>query len=175
MLQVLNATGPIYLLVALGFVLTRTGVFHRAQIMALGLFISKVALPCLIGGTLARSDPRKVLNPTYLTTYGLASLAAFGAGGVAVAMLIWKLKLTPGRLRGGDGGAGGSNSAFMGGYPIALSIVPQAAGLSLGMNAMIEMIILIPLILLLADLGAAGGRAGRRCAGPPSACSRTRS
>lgn len=153
MLEVLSATGPIYVLVALGFLLTRIGVFDRAKIQALGLYVSKVALPCLVGGTLARSDPTTVLNPTYLTTYGLASLLAFGIG-VAVAIIFWKSKLTPAAFVGM--GAGGSNSAFMG-YPIALVIVPEAAGLSLGMNAMIEMIILIPLILLLADLGAAGG------------------
>ena len=48
MLDILAITGPIYIAIALGYCLTRAGLFSRADMRVLGQFVIHVALPALL-------------------------------------------------------------------------------------------------------------------------------
>ena len=50
MLQILAITGPIYLLIAAGFLTTRAGLFARADMRVFGKFVINLALPFFVGG-----------------------------------------------------------------------------------------------------------------------------
>ena len=80
MLDILAITGPIYLTIALGYFLTRRGLFARADMRVLGQFVINLALPALLFNALAQRKLADILNGRYLLIYALGSLAAMGLG-----------------------------------------------------------------------------------------------
>lgn len=64
MIQVLEATLPIFLVVATGFAFTRGGVFAGEDMAILNRFIVKIALPLLVFTNLAGKSavPRRALR-----------------------------------------------------------------------------------------------------------------
>lgn len=152
MLSILGLTVPIYLVILVGYLAVRRGVFDRDQMRVLSRFVVTFALPALIFLAVSSRTVAEILNPTYLTAYAVGTLAAFGVGyGYA------RLRRAPRSARAFDGlGFSGSNSGYVG-YPVALLAFPSVAGLSLGLNMLVENILLWPLTLALA--GSAGATA----------------
>jgi predicted permease len=154
MLSILGLTIPIYLVIVVGYVAVRRGLFTRDQMRVLTQFVINFALPSLMFLAVSSRTVAEILNPTYLTAYAVGTLAAFGAGYVYA------------RVRGAsapaarafDGlGFSGSNSGYVG-YPLGLLALPSVAGLALGLNMLVENILLLPLTLALAGSGALAGR-----------------
>ena len=154
MLQILAVTGPIYLVIALGYAAVRHAVFSKADMRVLGTYVVRFALPALVFTALSQQPVAAILNGRYL--------AAYAAGSLAVMALAYSW----GRFRQGKGmaqsalsalGMSSSNSGFVG-YPIAVQAVgagPAAVGLALCM--VVENALMIPLALAVAD-GGGGGR-----------------
>ena len=155
MLDILSITGPIYITIALGYFLTRRGLFARADMRVLGQFVIHLALPALLFNALAQRKPGDILNVRYMLVYALGSLVALGLG------LLWA-------RRGSRQDATTSvyfamgmscpNSGFVG-YPVALLVIGPVAGVMLGLNMIVENLLLIPLLLALAE--SASGSGGR--------------
>ena len=80
MLGVLSVTGPIYLVIAAGFLATRAGLFARAEMRVFGKYVIHLALPALLFNALSQRSLGEVLNPVFLAAYALGSLCAMGAG-----------------------------------------------------------------------------------------------
>jgi len=55
-LQTLAITGPIYLVIALGFLTGRVGVFGKLDMQVLGTYVVKFALPGLVFTALSNRD-----------------------------------------------------------------------------------------------------------------------
>lgn len=144
--DLLAITGPIFLLVGLGWAALRFGLYPAAGLPALGGFIVKFALPALLFKAVAQRSVAEVANPRYLLVYALGSLAAAGAG------LLW------GRWRGQSREAAAmtamgmscANSAFVG-YPVVLQALGPEAGVAVALTMMVENFLMIPLCLALAD------------------------
>jgi predicted permease len=87
LLDVLAVTGPIYLVLAVGYVAVRRGLFVPADLRALGRFVSTFALPALLFNALAQSPVASILDPAYL--------AAYAASGVAVMLgaFLWERRV----------------------------------------------------------------------------------
>ena len=153
MLDILAITGPIYITIALGYFLTRRGLFARADMRVLGQFVINLALPALLFNALAQRKLSDILNGRYMLVYALGSLAAMGLG------LLWA-------RRGARQDANTSvfwamgmscpNSGFVG-YPIALLVIGPVAGVMLGLNMIVENLLLIPLLLALAESSSGSG------------------
>jgi hypothetical protein len=153
MLDILAITGPIYITIALGYVLTRRGLFARADMRVLGQFVLNLALPALLFNALAQRKPADILNVRYMAVYALGSLVAMGVG------LAWS-------RRGARQDATASvyqamgmccpNSGFVG-YPIALLVIGPVAGVMLGLNMLVENLLLIPLLMALAEASTGSG------------------
>ena len=77
MLEVLSATVPIFLVVGVGFLCTRFGLFARTDMAILNRFVVKIALPLLVFVNVFGRSASEIFNPAYLLTYALASLAMF--------------------------------------------------------------------------------------------------
>lgn len=158
MLDILAITGPIYLTIALGFATTRLGLFSKSDMRVLGKFVVNLALPALLFNALAQRSLGEILNGRYLLVYAAGSLLALGLG------WLWAR-----RGAGQDGatsayyamGTACSNSGFVG-YPIALLTLGPVAGVMLGLNMMVENLLLIPLLLALAERGDGHGGAWHR-------------
>lgn len=153
MLDILAITGPIYLTIALGYGLTRRGLFARADMRVLGQFVINLALPALLFNALAQRKLEDILNGRYLLVYALGSLVAMGVG------LLWARRVArQDRTTAVFWAMGMScpNSGFVG-YPIALLVVGPVAGVMLGLNMLVENLLLIPLLLALAESSSGSG------------------
>jgi predicted permease len=147
MLDFLSITGPIYIIIALGFAATRLGRFTKADMGVLGKFIVNFALPALLFKSLSQRPIGEILNSSYLLSYLLGTLAVIGIG------YFWSR-----RLAGRDAttsivyamGMSCSNSAFVG-YPILLLTMAPIAGVALALNMTVENLAIIPLLLVMAD------------------------
>lgn len=154
MLDILAITGPIYLTIGLGFVTVRQGLFSPAEMRIFGKFVINLALPALLFNALAQRPLGEILNGPYLLVYAAGSLLTLGLG------WLWAR-----RAAGQDGtssayyamGMACCNSGFVG-YPIALLTIGPAAGVMLGLNMIVENLLLIP--LLLASIETSQGRGG---------------
>ena len=56
MLDILSITAPIYIIIFLGFVLTRIGLFAKPEMRVFGKFVLNLALPALLFKTLAHTQ-----------------------------------------------------------------------------------------------------------------------
>lgn len=154
MLQTLAITGPIYLVIGLGFLAGKLGVFSKTDMRVLGTYVVKFALPALVFTALSQRPVGEILNGWYILDYGLGSL------GVMLLAFTW------GWWRQGKSftlstlcglGMASSNSGFIG-YPIAVQVVgPADAAVGLAMCMVVENLIMIPLTLVMADSGHADG------------------
>lgn len=153
MLQTLAITGPIYMVIALGFLAGRFGLFSRPDMRVLGTFVIKFALPALVFTALSQQRVGDILNGRYLFAYAL--------GSVAVMMFAFSW----GRWRQGKGqaqsalsglGMSSSNSGYVG-YPIAVQVLgPATAAVALALCMVVENLLMIPLALMLAESGVRG-------------------
>lgn len=149
MLDILVITAPLYLLILLGYALTRGGLFTREGINALGTFVMYVAMPALIFLSTSSRRISEVAHPTYLLGFAVTSLVALLAG------YVWSRKVgrTPRAAAAFDAmGSGGANSGFVG-FPVLLMVLPSVAGGVFGMNVLVETLVTVPLCFFLAERG----------------------
>ena len=153
MLDILSITGPIYITIALGWLATRAGLFERADMRVLGKFVLYVALPALLFDAVARRPIGDILEWRYMAVFALGGLATMAVG------LLWMRRVArqpPVLSVVQTMGMCCPNSGFVG-YPVNLLLLGPVAGLILGMNMVVENLLLIPLLLALMDAAAGGG------------------
>ena len=155
--KVLEATTPIYLLIALGYIAVRQGWLETVDLRALGRFVARFGLPALIFRAISAQPIATILDARYLAVYAAGSLASLFTIRF-VAHAIHRRNPTLASLEGL--GSACSNSAFVG-YPIVLQVVGPVAGTALGLCALVENIVMVPLGLALASAGAGAGEATR--------------
>ena len=155
MLHILALTAPIYLLIGLGFLIVRRGLFAPADLRLMGRFVVQVALPALLFKALATRPLGEVLNPGYLGAMALGSGVVF----LALFALARGLRGKPvAEAAFHGGGASFPNSVYIG-FPVALGLVGPVAGVALALNLVVENLLLLPLLLALAESGAGRGGA----------------
>jgi predicted permease len=146
---ILSVTVPIYLLILVGWLAVRGGLFQKAEMRVLGRFVVGFTLPALVFNALAQRSLAEVLHPSYLVAYAGASV-----------LLQWGTVWWHQRVRGRpldeaalrSLGVAGSNSGFAG-FPIAQALIGPVAGVALALNMVVENLLVIPTALALADHG----------------------
>ena len=147
MLTILSITAPIYLVILIGYLLTRFGPFAKVDMRVLGKYVINLALPALLFRALSQRQISEIINIHYLLVYTIASWSSVGIG-------YWWSR----RIRGQNSlssifsgmGVSCSNSGFVG-YPILLLTVAPVAGVSLALNMVVENLFMIPLLLFLME------------------------
>jgi hypothetical protein len=155
MLDILSITSPIYLIILLGFAMTRVGIFAKAEMRVFGKFVFNLALPALLFRAVAQRPIGEIVNVSYLLAYLCGTLLVIGCG------YLWCR-----RVSGLDRtvstihvmGMACTNSAYVG-YPILLLTLAPVAGVSLALNMVVENLFIIPLLLFMASTE--GGASGR--------------
>lgn len=149
MLDILGITGPIYLCIVLGFVVTRMGLFAKADMRVFGKFVINLALPALLFNALSQRRMSEILNGQYLLAYALACGVVLAVG------FVWMRFVARRSMSFSSMVAMGMacpNSGFVG-YPVALlTLGASTAGVSLALNMVVENLLIIPILLALADL-----------------------
>ncbi|WP_153111318.1 AEC family transporter [Propionivibrio limicola] len=155
MLDILAITSPIFIIILIGFLMTRFGVFAKADMRVFGKFVVNLALPALLFNALAQRQVADILNPSYLLAYAIGSLAVIGVG------FLWARRVARVNEQASTFYAMGmscSNSGYIG-YPILLLTLPSVAGVALALNMMVENLLALPLLLTLAERGRGSGGA----------------
>lgn len=149
MLDILAMTAPIYFSMAVGYAATRFGLFGKADRLVFNRFIINLAAPALLFKALAETPIGDILNVDYMLAYLLGTLSVVGLS------LFWcrrfaRFDRTTGALFAM--GTSCSNSVFIG-YPVLLLTLPPVAGVAMALNAVLENIVVTPLVLVLAESG----------------------
>lgn len=154
MLTILGITFPIFAMVALGYLLVWKGVFKPADVRVFGAYVMNIALPALIFSAVASRPAAEVFNLAYMGVYLAGALATM------LVAFSW-FSATTDRARRGVAVMGSTcpNSGFVG-YPLMLILLPDQAGLILAMNMLVENVVIVPLALVIMELGKPAG-AGR--------------
>ncbi len=150
-LNALEVTGPIFIIIFIGFAVVRFGFFPREGISILGKFVINFALPSLLFKAIASRSISDIFNPEYLLAYGLGSLVAFSSA-LFIGMKLRKMALTKSTVLAL--GSSVSNSGFVG-YPIVTQILGPVALVPFALTLIIENVVMLPLALSLADSGCA--------------------
>lgn len=159
MTEVLGLTAPLFLLMALGFGVVRSGLFDAAGLRVLGQFVLYVALPALIVRAFVQRPLAQMFDLSFVLAYGAASLAVFVVGGGLL-----RLSGQPAAAAAlGALGMSCSNSGYIG-YPLAAMVVGPTAAVSLAMAMLVENLLIIPLALALAEAAGAQRRGWRAVA-----------
>jgi predicted permease len=152
MLEILAITCPIYLVVLAGYIATRSGLFARTDMQVFGKFVFNLALPALIFNALAQRHISDILHPAYLLSYLFGSLLM-----LALAFVTGRRVLGLSMVRSTflAMGVSCSNSSFIG-FPILMLMVAPVAGVALGLNVIVENLVMLPLLLAMAEHGRDG-------------------
>lgn len=149
--EILGITFPIYAAILIGYGVVRIGWFRPQDMKVLGDVVLQIALPALLFIAVASRDIGEVMRLDYMLVYLTGSLAM-----ILVAFLWFtQTAADAGRRAVAVMGSSCSNNGFIG-YPVMLLAFPESAGLVLGMNFLIENMILIPICLIILDLSRAG-------------------
>lgn len=148
MLAILTITGPIYLLMLLGYTAVRRGWFAKADMRILGQFVVRFALPAMLFRVLSQQKVEQVLDGRLLLSYAVGSLLALGAG------WWWGRRSGSGSYAAMLGlGSSGSNTGFIG-TPVLMQWLGPVAGTGLAVALVVENLVTLPTALTLAELDA---------------------
>ena len=146
MLQILSITGPIYVLILLGYLSVRVGILKPEDSRVLATFVLYFAMPGLLFSVLYARTPSEIFNYPYMVIYASGSLAVIA---LAYTVLRRVRKLDHEKAAMDTLGMVCPNSGFIG-YPVMTMVFPALAGPVLALNMMVENFIVLPLMLTLA-------------------------
>ncbi|MFG6176833.1 AEC family transporter [Halomonas sp. THAF12] len=153
MLDILAITTPIFAIIGLGYLARAGRLIGHEAIQGIGTFVMYFALPALVIRALTQNPLKEVFDPHYLLAYGAGSLAVFALG-LALTLELERKSLATAAIQ--TLGMSASNSGFIG-YPVAAMVLGPPAAMFLALNMLIENLLIIPLALILAELGQQAG------------------
>ncbi len=157
MSELLSLTLPLFVLMALGNLSVRTGLFAQGDVRSLGSFVLYLALPALIVNAFAQRSLGELFDAHYVAAVALGSMTVFGVGWSAARLM----KLPRETAAMAALGMCSANSGYIG-YPLAALVVGPAAAVALALNMLVENLLVIPLALALAESAASQGMGWRR-------------
>ena len=151
MLNVIAISGPIFFIIFLGFVAVKAQLLRSEHARGLGAFVIHFALPALLFKALAHRPAAQLLELSLVTRYGAGSVMVF-----ILITLVMLRRHSPQKATALAVGTSLSNSAFMG-FPIAEELFGADAAGMLAVYVFVENLILVPLLLVIAELDSKQG------------------
>ena len=155
MLDILNITAPIFIIIALGYLCVRIKAIDPKHAKGMGSMVLNIALPALMFNAIAGTPFTEVILPHYLITYALGSVAAFMIG-IVLTKVIWRQDNVSAALN--STALSFSNSAFIGYAVVSMVIGPSKAATYLSMGVIIENLIILPMLFIIADTNPASNK-----------------
>nr|WP_207280898.1 AEC family transporter [Thiocystis violacea] len=143
-------------MIALGFAATRADWIAREGTLAMGRYVLSFALPALLFNALAQRPLDQIIVPPFLLAYVAGSLIAFAIG-LSVAAVARRSHPLDNAFFGM--GVSMSNSGYIG-YALVSQILGAEALIAVAMAILTEVLIIMPLTLILAELHESRGRHG---------------
>jgi len=146
-MAILTPIFPLFAIIALGYMVTKTGYFSARHMIALGDLVMRIALPALIFLAVVNAKPEDRFNPMIILGYAGGSLLWFGI------VLFSTMRLFGTSLGKSAVIALGSSSSTSGylGYPIAFTLFGTLASTTLTQCMIAENVIMLPLALVLSE------------------------
>jgi malonate transporter and related proteins len=155
-LSTISITAPIFILIGLGFAAGRAGWIAREGMAALGRYALTFALPALLFNALAKRPLGEIIVPPFLLAYVAGSLIAYAVGMFGAAAL---RRASPLDNAFFGMGVSMSNSGYIG-YGLVSQILGADALVAVAMAILTEVVVILPLTLMLAEIHRDGGRRG---------------
>jgi hypothetical protein len=156
LLSIVSVTAPIFFLILLGFAAVRAGWIPRDGTLAMGRYVVSFALPALIFNALAKRALGEIVVPQFLLVYLVGSLIAFTVG-VAVAAAMRRTNPLDNAFFGM--GVSMSNSGYIG-YALVPQLLGSDALIAVSMAILVEVLVIMPLTLVMAELYTRRGQYG---------------
>ena len=121
--------------------------FKPADMKTFGSWTMNIALPALIFHAVASRPVSEVFNLAYMGIYLSGALIT-----IVIGFLWFSATQDPARRGVAIMGTSCPNSGFVG-YPLILVLFPDQAGLVLAFNMLVENVVIIPLALVIMELG----------------------
>jgi predicted permease len=145
-IDILSITGPIFIIIGIGYLAVKYEIFPKNNVRSLGLFVINFALPALLFKAVSDKDIETIFNLNYFLSYGIGSLLAFSL----IFFIIKKSGSTLQTSAIAGMGSSFSNTGFVG-YPIILSYLGTEALVGVALSMILENIILFPVVLAIAE------------------------
>ena len=155
MLDIINITAPIYIIIALGYLCVRFRAIDPKHAKGMGSLVMNIALPALIFNAIAATPFQQVILPNYLITYTLGSVMAFMVG-IVLTKVIWRQDNVSAALN--SAALSYSNSAFIGYAVVAMVVGASQAAAYLSMSVIIESLLLLPMLFVMAEMTSASNK-----------------
>ncbi|CAB1209868.1 AEC family transporter [Acinetobacter bouvetii] len=140
---------PIFFLLALGYLSVKLQLLSKEQVNAVGAFVIKIALPALFFQSLAAKDLHEIWYPEYFAIYtGVTFLLYI----LAFVIITQYFKNTHSQASVLSLGAAMSNTGLIGTAVLSL-LMGQKAMVYTSLVVIIESVLLIPVVLILAEMG----------------------
>lgn len=147
--DIINVILPIYLLIGLGFVSVWRGWLPTEAIGGFGRFVRNFALPSAIFVALVQRDLGEVLHPGFMVAFGVASVTSFALSLTLARRLSGQHPSMVGILAL----AGSMSNGLMIGIPLITGLFGLESMATIAQQLIIENAFLLPLGLMLAELG----------------------
>lgn len=146
MFLIFQILSPIFLTIFLGYFIVARNILSKDQIKVLGLFVIRLAVPCLLVVSISAQNLASLWQPQYLLSYGLVSLLIFAL----ILLLYFKVFKTPlSQASVFALGASMSNTGFMGGA-ILHSVLGANAAIYFAITFLLEnFIVFLPFLICL--------------------------
>lgn len=155
MLDIINITAPIFIIIALGYLCVRFKAIDPKHAKGMGSLVLNIALPALMFNAIAGTPFDEVVLPHYLMTYALGSVMAFIVG-IMLTKVIWRQDNVSAALN--SAALSFSNSAFIGYAVISMVIGSSKAAAYLSMNVIIESLLILPMLFVMAEMTASSNK-----------------
>ena len=140
---------PIFLLLALGYLSVKFRILMKVQVATVGSFVIKIALPALFLQSLASKDLHEIWYFNYFAVYGGVTFLLYV---IAFFIVSYYFKNARSEASVLSLGASMSNTGLIGTAVLSL-LMGQKAMTYTSLIVIIESVLLIPTVLVLADLG----------------------
>jgi len=145
---ILSLTSPTFMLIAIGYIVVKTGWMPKENVRPLAWFVVNIGLPAALFKALSSRSFQDILHYDYLLVYGLGSFFSFAT--LFFLARLRKKSITECALFGL--GASVSNSLMVG-FPIITQLYGDEALVPFALTLIIENLFILPLALALADTG----------------------
>ncbi|MEH6579769.1 MAG: AEC family transporter [Amphritea sp.] len=152
--QVFNVTGPIFVIILIGYLAVKYSIVPQGSSQALSSFAINFALPALLFKAISEKPVAEVFNPEYLMGYAGGSLLAFAL------LFFLSMKLRKNSIsHSAIFAMGGSlSNNLMIGFPVIIELFGNVAMVPLALTLMVESFIILPVSLIMADAGVKFGQ-----------------
>lgn len=144
MLEIIKIIAPLFGIIFLGFAALLLRLLTKEQLSAMGAFVIKIALPCLLIVNISAQQIEKIWQPQYLFSYGIVSIFLF-----ASIFLLYRCRFNQSLDRAAlmAMGSSASNTGFIG-SSILHAILGESATVYFAMTLIIENFVVFMLFLI---------------------------